>query len=113
MTLDPDGCRYLCSAMLNRAIIDMRTRGETTGSTWVVKENFRSYVSSVVWLGSSSASVYFDILDIKQEDILYATKWSDHAREVLNTEESFILLSDNDIGLLCKGIDFLRRERKR
>jgi|TARA_R110000824_G_scaffold157971_1_gene331501 hypothetical protein len=104
MTLDPDALRYLSSAILERAIRDMRTRGETIGNRWVVLENFKAYVNAIVWLGSNRAALYIDIVGLEQEEILYAIKWKEHAQEMMDNPKALRLLTDNDITLLYKSI---------
>ena len=106
MRLDPDGLRLLCCAVIKRALLDMRSRGEG-GHENIRKYTYRSYVEAVLWLGSSRASVYFDYAGaIEQTQALYAMKWASYAMEL--KEDPRANLTEDEMRLLTEGIEVLQ-----
>ena len=109
MSLDPDGLRLLCCAMINRALLDMRSRGEG-GPVNIKKDTYQSYVKAVIWLGSSKAAIYFDYVNvIDQQTALEACDWLTYAMELRLDPRAN--LSDKELLLLDEGIEFLGKRR--
>jgi len=111
VNLDPDGAKLLCCAMINRALLDMRSRGEG-GHENLRQMTYRAYVRAVLWLGSSRSSLYFDYMDgLGQEDALYAMRWADYALELRSDPRAN--LTGAEVVLLTTGIKSLRKGRRR
>ena len=111
MSMDPDGLRLLCCCMINRAILDMRSRGEG-GHENVRQITYRAYVTAVIWLGSRKAAIYFDNVGIiEQQEALEACDWLIYARELRADPEAG--LTRDERLLLNIGIKYLAKGRNR
>tara|TARA_R100000808_G_C2133465_1_gene142180 strand:+ start:919 stop:1272 length:354 start_codon:yes stop_codon:yes gene_type:complete len=103
--LDPDGVRLLACAMIHRALLDMRSRGKG-GARNVRKQTYRAYVDGTVFLCTTKASVWFDLLDgVDQRETLHATKWSDYAMELLADPRAE--LKDEEVRVILEAIEAL------
>jgi hypothetical protein len=103
--LDPDGVRLLACAMIHRALLDMRSRGEG-GAQNVRKMTYRAYVDGTVWLCTTKASVWFDLLDgVEQRETLHATKWSQYAHELLADPRAE--LTDQEVDVILETLEAL------
>lgn len=109
--LDPDGLRLLCCAMINRAMLDMRSKGEG-GPVNIQWLTYRAYVDAVLWLGSSKASVYFDYVGaIEQKEALEGCDWLSYARQLRWDKRA--KLKEDEKKLLDEGIQVLGKRRQR
>ena len=107
--LDPDGVRLLACAMIHRALLDMRSRGEG-GPITVRKLTYRAYVDGTIWLCSTKASIWFDLLDgVDQRDTLHATNWIEYANDVLMDPRAE--LRAKEVEVLVGTIDALETDR--
>jgi|TARA_R110002074_G_C12504870_1_gene662921 hypothetical protein len=107
--LDPDGVRLLACAMIHRALLDMRSRGEG-GPITVRKLTYRAYVDGTIWLCSTKASIWFDLLDgVDQRDTLHATNWIEYASDVLMDPRAE--LRAKEVEVLVGTIDALETDR--
>jgi len=103
--LDPDGVRLLACAMIHRALLDMRSRGEG-GAKNVRRATFNAYVHGTLWLCTTKASIWFDLLDgVEQRGTLHAIKWSQYAQELLADPRAE--LTDQEVDVILETIEAL------
>ena len=105
--LTADGARAVAVAVIERAFLDLRGRGVNGTITWRVRLAWTDYVTAVVWLASSRATIWFDILGFNQERCLLGINWCEHALNLLMDERAD--LSEEEKFLLQHGIERLQR----
>jgi len=84
----------LAGAVLGLAIREMRTC-----------TNLKDRVSAIIWLGSTQATFWFEVMGLEQDYALENMHWPKHASEVLADPE--LILPVGVIQMLQTGIDAL------
>ena len=93
--------KSLATAMIDRAIKDMRYKKST---------DIRDYVSAVCWLGSKGSIKWFDTIDVDQESSLPRLEWDIYAKDILLDNK--ILLSDDQREMLTSTLKHFQCSHK-
>jgi hypothetical protein len=99
--LTTDGAKAVAVAVVERAVLDLAGRG-VGGAIACRTLTWNDYVKAVMWLVSSRATVWFDILSLNQGRCLLSIDWPEHALELLM--DSRANLSEEEEQLLQHGI---------
>ena len=105
--LTTDGARAVAVAVIDRALLDLRGRGLSGTITWRVRLVWNDYVKAVLWLASSRATIWFDLLSLNQERCLLSINWCEYALDLLMDDRAD--LSEEEKLLLQHGIERLQR----
>jgi len=106
--LTVDGSVVLSVAVLERTLIDIEGQG-VTGSvsrnrSALVRraETWQDYLDAVVWIASTKATLWFDVLGWSQVDCLRSIRWREHAESLMSNNRAN--LTANQIQILEQGI---------
>lgn len=105
--LTTDGARAVAVAVIERALLDMQGKG-IGGAVSVRALTWTDYIKSVIFLGSSRSTIWFDLVGAEQRQCLLAMSWGEHALSLLM--DSRANLSPSQMKLLREGIEALQRE---
>jgi len=101
-----DGYRRLALAVILRAVRDMCRHGarNTTAPTDL------EHKQATIWLASTRATKWFDLVDMSQGDVLWRSEWPQYAEKLLETAQ----MTDGQRKVLTEGIErFEALERRR
>ena len=104
--LTTDGAKAVAVAIIERALLDMQGRG-VGGAVSVRSLPWTDYIKSVLFLGSSRSTIWFDLIGAEQRECLLAMSWGEHALSLLM--DSRASLSPNQMKVLQEGIEELQR----
>ena len=104
--LTTDGATAVAVAIIERALLDMQGRG-VGGAVSVRSLTWTDYIKSVLFLGSSRSTIWFDLIGAEQRECLLAMSWGEHALSLLM--DSRASLSPNQMKVLQEGIEALQR----
>jgi len=76
-----DGYRRLALAVILRAVRDMCRHGAKNTTAPSDSE----HKQAIIWLASTRATKWFDLVDMSQADVLWRSNWTQHAQELLDT----------------------------
>ena len=89
----------LAGAVLELAIREMRT-----------STNLKDRVSATIWLGSTQATYWFEVMGLEQDYALENMNWPKHASDLLADPE--LVLPVGVIHMLQTGIDALHHQEE-
>ena len=94
------GTRYLALAVVLRAVRDMHMHGAKMTTAPSLKE----HLDAIVWLGSTHATVWFDVADVNQFNVLWENDWMRYAGAALDGDK----LDAEERQLLQGGVKVFR-----
>ena len=77
------GTRYLALAVVVRAVRDMQNDGTKISTAPSLKE----HLDAIIWLGSTHATVWFDVADVSQFNVLWDNDWMRYAGAALDGDK--------------------------
>tara|TARA_R110000824_G_scaffold78549_1_gene198226 strand:- start:1357 stop:1707 length:351 start_codon:yes stop_codon:yes gene_type:complete len=85
--LTTDGAKAVAVAVVERAVLDLAGRG-VGGAVACRTLTWNDYVKAVMWLASSRATIWFDILSLNQGRCLLNLDWPEHAGGLIGDERA-------------------------
>tara|TARA_R100000808_G_C2105849_1_gene121477 strand:- start:516 stop:845 length:330 start_codon:yes stop_codon:yes gene_type:complete len=93
-----DPYHRIAQGVIARALKDMCRSGAKNTTA----PSDRDHRQSVLWLGSTRATLWFDFAELSQETVLRKTNWPEHAANLIKTQE----LTERQKQFLTSGIEY-------